>query len=386
MKVPFLDLRSQYESIRDEISVSIQEVLDSCAFAGGPFVEKFEREFASFCECEYAIGVGSGTDALWLALLGLGVGIDDEVITVPNTFFATAEAISLCGAKPVFVDIDEKTYNMNPEMLEAAISNRTKAIIPVHIFGQMADMDPIMEIAGTHNLFVIEDACQAHGAEYKGRAAGSIGDAGCFSFYPGKNLGAYGEAGAVVTNNRELDRKIRMLRDHGQHKKYHHQMVGCNARMDGFQGAILSVKLRYLAAWNDSRRKKAEIYNESLANLDEVITPWEANYSKHVYHIYAIRVKSCDLLIQALAKKDIHCGIHYPVPIHLQEAYKNLGLQEGTFPVAEMYASEFVSLPMFPELTTLQIKRVVDQIRFFASMNSQSDVLQAISPRSGSYV
>ena len=255
-------------------------------------------------------------------------------------------------------------------------------MIPVHLFGQMADMDPIMEIARANGLSVIEDACQSHGAEYKGRAAGSIGDAGCFSFYPGKNLGAYGEAGAVVTNNPELDGKIRMLRDHGQQKKYYHALIGWNARMDGLQGAILSVKLRHVATWNEARRKNAQMYNDLLTDLVEVIVPREANYSKHVYHIYAVRVKSRDSLIQALAGKEIHCGIHYPVPLHLQEAYHNLGLQEGRFPVAERCASEFVSLPMFPELTREQIKYVAKQIRVYTSMNRDSDYLQPQTHRS----
>jgi dTDP-4-amino-4,6-dideoxygalactose transaminase len=376
MKVPFLDLKAQYESIKEEVAVAIQQVLDSCAFAGGPFVERFEKEFASFCQCEYAIGVGNGTDAIWLSLLALGVGLGDEVITVPNTFIATAEAISFCGAKPVFVDVDEKTYNMDPALLEAAITSRTKAIIPVHLFGQIADMDPIMDIARANGLLVIEDACQAHGAEYKGRAAGSIGDAGCFSFYPGKNLGAYGEAGAVVTNNPALDDRIRKLRDHGQKRKYDHELIGWNARMDGFQGAILSAKLKYLAAWNNDRRRKAEIYNELLADIDELIVPWEASYSKHVYHIYAIRVKARDSLLNALAEEDIHCAIHYPVPVHLQEAYNKLGLREDSFPVAEMCANEFVSLPMFPELTREQIEYVAEQIKVYVSISRDSDYLQ----------
>jgi dTDP-4-amino-4,6-dideoxygalactose transaminase len=359
MNVPFLDLKAQYESIKDEVGVAIQQVLDSCAFAGGPFVEQFEKEFASFCQCEYAIGVGNGTDAIWLSLLALGVGPGDEVITVPNTFIATAEAISFCGANPVFVDVDEKTYNMDPASLEAAITPRTKAIIPVHLFGQVADMDPIMEIASAHGLFVIEDACQAQGAEYKSRAAGSMGDAGCFSFYPGKNLGAYGEAGAVVTSNPELATKIRMLRDHGQQKKYHHAMIGWNARMDGIQGAVLSVKLKHLLEWNEARSRNAQIYNELIAEVDGVITPSQADYSKHVYHIYAIRVRNRDTLINTLAEKNIFCGIHYPVPVHLQEAYQSLRLRKGSFPVAEYCAEELVSLPMFPELTREQIEYVV---------------------------
>ena len=362
MKVPFLDLKAQYESIKNEVAVAIQQVLDKTAFAGGPFVAQFEKEFAAFCQTQYAIGVGSGTDALWLALLGLGIGPGDEVITVPDTFIATAEAISYCGAKPVFVDVEEKTYNMNPSLLEAAITPKTKAIIPVHLFGQMADMDPIMEIARKHGLFVIEDACQAHGAEYKGKLAGSNGDAGAFSFYPGKNLGAYGEAGAVVTNNTELDKKIRILRDHGQAKKYYHGMIGWNARMDGLQGAILSVKLKYLPSWNKDRRKNAKMYDNLFGNIQGMVVPREVSHAKHVYHIYAIRVQNRDALIGALAERDIHCGIHYPIPLHLQEAYHSLGLGKGSFPVSEMVQAEFVSLPMFPELTTSQIQFTAENL------------------------
>lgn len=365
MKVPFLDLKLQYESLRDEIGAALQQVLDKTAFAGGPFVDQFEQEFASFCDCEYAIGVNSGTSALWITLMALGIGPGDEVITVPNSFIATAEAISLCGAKPVFVDVDEKTYNMNPSLIESTITPRTKAIIPVHLFGQMADMDPIFQIAKEHKLFVIEDACQAHGALYQGKPAGSLGDVGCFSFYPGKNLGAYGEGGAVVTNNVELNNKIRMLRDHGQEKKYYHAMIGCNARMDGFQGAILNVKLKHLAAWNEARREIAEFYNELLKEENGLILPIEAEFAKHIYHIYAIRTQNRDVLIKFLAERDIYCGIHYPIPIHLQKAYQFMRLPEGSFPIAEKCAKEFVSLPMFPELTKEQIGKVVNGIGEF---------------------
>ena len=364
MKVPYLDLKAQYEPIRGEIAEAIQQVLDKTAFAGGPFVAQFEKEFAAFCGTQFATGVGSGTDALWVAMLGLGIGPGDEVITVPDTFIATAEAISWVGAKPVFVDVDPATYNMDPSKVEAAISTKTRAIIPVHLFGQMADMDPIMEIARKRKLLVIEDASQAHGAEYKGKKAGSIGDAGCFSFYPGKNLGAYGEAGAVITNNEELDKKMRMLRDHGQAKKYYHSLVGWNARMDGIQGAILSVKLRHLPGWTEGRRRNSALYGQLLKGVKGVTIPAEAAYGKHVYHIYAIRVPNRDRLIAALAEKDIHCGIHYPIPVHLLDAYKSLGHRNGAFPIAEKAASEFVSLPMFPELTT-------DQIRFVAEGLSQ---------------
>ncbi|MCD6298593.1 MAG: erythromycin biosynthesis sensory transduction protein eryC1 [Deltaproteobacteria bacterium] len=363
MKIPFLDLKAQYESIQEEISDGVARVLESCAFAGGPFVAQFEKDFASFCGCKLTVGVGSGTEALWLSLLALGLGHGDEVITVPNTFIATAEAITFCGARPVFVDIDEETYTMNPDLLAAAMTPRTRAIIPVHLFGQMADMDPIMEIAGANGVFVIEDACQAHGAEYKGKPAGSIGDAGCFSFYPGKNLGAYGEAGAIVTNRPELAETIRTLRDHGQAAKYFHETVGWNARMDGLQGAILSAKLRHLSDWNEARIKNARIYTELLKDVAGVITPISAPYAKHVFHIYATRVQNQAAMINALAQKKIQCGIHYPIPIHMQKAYAFLGLGEGSFPVSEKCARELVSLPMFPELTDEQIEFVGDQIK-----------------------
>ncbi len=365
MKVPFLDLKVQYAALKNEISVALQQVLDKTAFAGGYFVEKFETEFAAFCTCKYAAGVGSGTDALWLALLALGVEPGDEVITVPNTFIATAEAISFCGAKPVFVDIDENTYNMDAAKLEQAITAKTKAIIPVHLYGQMADMDSIMTIAQKHNVIVIEDASQAHGAEYKGKPAGSIGDAGCFSFYPGKNLGAYGEAGAVVTNNADTAGKIKMIRDHGQSKKYHHAMIGWNARMDGLQGAVLSVKLQHLPAWSRARRENAQVYNELLEGVNGIVIPQEADYAKHVYHIYPILIRQRDRLIEYLAQKEISCGIHYPIPVHLTEAYKALGYKKGDFPVTEKCADQLVSLPMFPELSKEQIIYVNQEIKNF---------------------
>jgi dTDP-4-amino-4,6-dideoxygalactose transaminase len=374
MNVPFLDLKAQYLPIKDEIHAALDSVLDKTAFAGGPFVAQFEKEFAAFCGTEQAVGVGNGTDALWMALLALGVGPGDEVITVPDTFIATCEAISYCGATPVFVDIDEKSYNMDPVKLEQYIEARNsqpatrsklKGIIPVHLFGQMADMDPIMEIAKKYNLFVVEDASQAHGSLYKGRQAGSIGDAGCFSFYPGKNLGAYGEAGAVVTNNSGLADKMRILRDHGSSKKYYHQVVGWNARMDGFQGAVLSVKLKYLPQWNEARRKNAAIYNDLLAGFAGIITPVEMSYAKHVYHVYALRVKNRDSLISTLGEKGIGTNVHYPVPVHLQNAYEFLGLKQGNFPVAEKCASEFISLPMFAELSSEQISYTADAVKAY---------------------
>ena len=368
MKVPFLNLTAQYGPIKDQIAAVLQEVLDSNAFAGGPMVERFEKVFAPFCRTKHAIGVGSGTDALWMALLGLGVGPGDEVITSPNTFIATAEAISCCGATPVFVDTDELTCNIIPENIKTAITAKTKAIIPVHLYGQMADMDPIMEIAGAHNLVVVEDACQAHGAEYNGQRAGSIGDAGCFSFYPGKNLGAYGEAGAVTTNNPELAAEMRMFRDHGQQKKYYHSIIGWNARMDGFQGGVLSVKMQYLDDWTEARRRNGALYNELLAGIagSGITTPFQADYARHVYHVYAIRVAAGrDELLAFLGERGISCGIHYPVPIHLQDAYKSLGCGRGDFPNAEEAAAEVLSLPMFPELTELQIRYVCDNIKKF---------------------
>ncbi|UFS71102.1 DegT/DnrJ/EryC1/StrS family aminotransferase [Geomonas sp. RF6] len=366
MKVPFLNLQAQYNAIAEEVAHSLHEVLASCAFSGGPFVEKFEEEFARFCGCREAIGVGNGTDALWLALAALGVGGGDEVVTVPNSFIATAEAISLCGATPVFVDVDEVSYTMDPALLEGAITPRTKAIIPVHLFGQMADMDPIMEIAARHGIPVVEDACQAHGAQYKGRRAGSIGAAGCFSFYPGKNLGAYGEAGCVTTSDPLLAAKIRMIRDHGQSRKYHHELVGVNARMDGIQGAVLSVKLKYLPAWNEARARHAASYRELLGRVSSLLLPTEMPYARHVYHVYAVRHPGRDPLLEALGVQGISCGVHYPVPIHLQTAYASLGLGEGSFPVAERCAREYLSLPMFPELTPEQIAHVAEALTILA--------------------
>jgi dTDP-4-amino-4,6-dideoxygalactose transaminase len=365
MNVPFLDLKAQYKAIKDEVHAAINDVMENTAFAGGPFVAKFEQEFAKFCDCKHAVGVGNGTDALWLSLIALGIKPGDEVITVPNTFIATAEAISLAGAKPVFVDILEETNNMNPALIEAAITKKTKAIIPVHLFGQPADMDPIMTIAGKHGLYVIEDACQAHGAEYKGKKAGSIGNTGAFSFYPGKNLGAYGEAGAVVTNDDAIVEKMRMFRDHGQAKKYYHGMIGWNARMDGIQGAVLHVKLKYLQGWNDSRRKNAQQYSELLSAVKDVMPPRQAEYAKHIYHIYAIRIKQREKLMAHLTAKGIACGIHYPIPLHLQDAYRFLNLGVGSFPIAEKCAAEYLSLPMYPELTSEQINYVAKEIKEF---------------------
>jgi dTDP-4-amino-4,6-dideoxygalactose transaminase len=358
VKVPFLDLKAHHAPLTEEFDRAIREVIESSAFAGGPFVERFEEEFASFCESSYAIGVGNGTDALWLALLALGIGEGDEVITVPNTFIATAEAITYCKARPVFVDVDPDTFTMNPAELEKSLTKKTKAIIPVHLFGQPADMDPILEFARANGLFVVEDAAQAHGAQYKGQKAGTMGDAGCFSFYPGKNLGAFGEAGAVVTNDPELRKQMQMLRDHGQSRKYYHSTMGWNCRMDGIQAAVLSIKLRHLDEANSLRRKHAFEYNEALAGIDDVLTPFEAEYARHVYHVYAVRVQERDATLRHLQEKGVGCAVHYPVPIHLQEAGRNLGYTKGAFPIAEKLADEFLSLPMFPELTEEQIEYV----------------------------
>jgi dTDP-4-amino-4,6-dideoxygalactose transaminase len=362
MRVPFLDLKAQYESIRTEIDEALRRVIERTAFAGGPFVAEFEDEFASAVGAEHAIGVSSGTSALWLALIASGIGPGDEVITVPNTFIATAEAVSFAGATPVFVDVDEKTYTMDPGLLARAITPRTKAVIPVHLFGQTADMDAITQVARDHGLLVIEDAAQAHGAGYMGRHAGSMGDAAAFSFYPGKNLGAFGEAGAVVTNDAALAERVRMLRDHGQERKYCHCMIGWNARMDGIQGAVLTVKLRHLWRWNDARRARASAYASALEGASGIVVPVEASGRRHVYHVFAVRVAGRDSILEALKARDIHCGIHYPVPVHLQGAYRDLGLEEGSFPVAERCAREFLSLPMFPELTNEQVAFVAEEV------------------------
>jgi dTDP-4-amino-4,6-dideoxygalactose transaminase len=363
IKVPFLDLKSHHRPMMNEINLAIQEVIESSAFAGGQFVTNFEQDFAAYCDAPYAIGVGSGTDALWLSLLACGIGSGDEVITVPSTFMATAEAITHCGARPVFVDVDERTYTMNPEALNDVLTAKTRAIIPVHLFGQPADMDPILEFGRKHRLYVIEDACQAHGATYKGKRVGTFGDTACFSFYPGKNLGAFGEAGAIVTGNAELNERITILRDHGQVRKYFHSLVGWNCRMDGIQAAVLQIKLRQLEEANQRRRDRAAEYDAGFRECGEIIAPTQASYARHVYHIYAIRVGNRDETIKCLADQGIATGIHYPVPVHLQEAYRPLGYAPGAFPIAERCAAEFVSLPMYPELTHSQVEQVVEGVK-----------------------
>jgi dTDP-4-amino-4,6-dideoxygalactose transaminase len=357
IKVSYLDLKAQYRSIKPEIDAAIARVLDSCQFVLGAEVESFERDFAAYCGAAECIALNSGTSALHLALLAAGIGPGDEVITVPFTFVASIAAVIYAGALPVLVDIDPRSFTMDPTLIEAAITPRTKAILPVHLYGQTADMDRIVEIARRHNLLVIEDAAQAHGAKYKGRRVGSIGHIACFSFYPGKNLGAYGEGGAVTTSNPEYTRTIRMLRDWGQDRKYHHLLRGYNYRMEGFQGAVLGVKLRHLDRWTEARRSIAQKYNMLLANC-EVETPTEMPWAYHVYHVYTLRANDRDSLHAALAAEGIQTGIHYPAPVHLQPAYADLGYGPGAFPHSEKAASQVLSLPLFPEMTEAQIDAV----------------------------
>ncbi len=380
MKIPLVDLKSQYEEIKDEIQGAINRVLDSTAFILGEELAKFEEEFAKFCNTKYAVGTSSGTSALHLALLSLGIGEGDEVITTPYTFTATVETIIHSGAKPVFIDINPRDYNIDVQKLGEFIKKRCKvnsktnqptnkqtnqlirAIIPIHLYGQPADLDPILKLAKKYNLKVIEDACQAHGAKYKGKRVGSIGDIGCFSFYPGKNLGAYGDGGMVVTNDGKMTNKIRMLRDHGRREKYEHLMVGYNYRLDALQAAILRVKLKYLDEWNEKRRKNALIYNELLKDFD-VITPYEEEYARHVYHLYVIRIKRRNEIYKFLQGKSIFCGIHYPLPLHLQKVYHRLGYKKGDFPVAEECAKEVISLPIYPELKREEIEYIVETLK-----------------------
>ncbi len=363
MRVPFVDLKKQYESIETKIKQELNWVLQNTSFILGEKVNNFEKDFALFCRREHAIAVNSGTSSLHLALLAKGIGQGDEVITVSNTFIATTEAISYTGAKPVLVDVGQD-YLIDTNKIEQAITEKTKAIIPVHLYGQVCDMDKIIEIAEKHGLTIIEDCCQAHGAEYKGKRV-PITDTGCFSFYPGKNLGAYGEGGILVTNNEEIAKKIQMLRDHGQEKKYYHKYIGYNCRMDGFQGAVLGVKLDYLPNWIEKRRENAHKYTELLRHIGEVITPIENPDSKHVYHLYVIRVKDREKLMDFLKSKEIDTGIHYLIPIHLQEAYSFLRQREGSHIYSEKYSKEILSLPMFPELTEEQIRHVADSIKEF---------------------
>lgn len=360
--VPFVDLKTQYHSIKQEIDAAVAGVLENTSFVLGKEVAAFEKDFADYIGSPHAVAVNSGTSALHLALLAAGIGPGDEVITVPFTFVATVAAIGYSGARPVFVDIDPRTFTMDASRIEAAITDRTKAIMPVHLYGHPADMDPVMEIARRHKLVVIEDAAQAHGAEYKGRRVGSIGDLAGFSFYPGKNLGAYGEGGAVATNNPEYARTINMLRDWGAERKYHHVLKGYNYRMEGFQGAILRVKLRYLDRWTDMRRLHAELYTRLLKGSD-VVAPEAMPYAKHVWHVYGVRSKDRQGLQEALQSQGIQTNIHYPFPVHLLPAYADLGYSEGAFPQAEAAAREELSLPMYPELTREQVEQVCSAVQ-----------------------
>lgn len=347
--IPFLDLKAQYAGIKAEIDAAVLHVLASSQYVLGPEVAAFESEFAAFCDAPLGVAVNSGTSALHLALLAAGIGPGCEVVTTPHTFVATVAAIVYSGAKPVFADIDPVSMTIDPQAVARAISPATRAIIPVHLYGQCADMDPILDMARERGICVIEDACQAHGAQYKGRPAGSMGDMACFSFYPGKNLGAYGEGGMVTTGNPEFARTLRMLRDWGAERKYHHVLKGYNYRMEGIQGAILRVKLRHLPAWTDSRRAVAAVYDRLLAG-SAVSPPVELPGHRHVYHVYAVRSPERDALQAHLTERGVGTGIHYPIPVHLLPAYADLGHGPGSFPVTEKAASEVLSLPMYPEL------------------------------------
>jgi dTDP-4-amino-4,6-dideoxygalactose transaminase len=355
--IPYADLKAQYHSIKPEIDAAISRVLESSEFVLGSEVARFEEEFAAYCRVPYAVGVNSGTSALHLALLAAGVGPGDEVITVPFTFVATTAAIRYTGAKPIFVDIDPRTYNIDVSQIESRISPRTKAILPVHLYGQPVDMDPLLEIARRHNLLVIEDAAQAHGAEYKGRRAGALADLAVFSFYPAKNLGAYGEGGIVTTSNPEYRRTIRMLRDWGAERKYHHVLQGYNYRMEGLQGAILRVKLRHLERWTEARRFHAASYTRLLRE-SSIETHYVMPDVRHVYHVYSILPSDRQSIIDDLRANEIQFAIHYPVPIHLMEAHADLGYRKGDLPVAEAVAERVLALPIFPEMTPAQIETV----------------------------
>lgn len=364
MKIPFVDLQSQYQALKEKIDPAVLAVMQRGDFILGGAVSEFEAVFAEYCEAQYAVGVDSGYSALELILRAYDIGPGDEVITAANTFIATTLAISNTGAKPVLVDCDPVTYNIDPTKIRAAITPHTKAIMPVHLYGQPADMDPIIDLAEEFGLLVFEDAAQAAGARYKGRRIGSLGDAAGFSFYPGKNLGAYGDGGAVVTNNAEIAEKVRLLRNIGQRVKYHHEMKGFNHRLDTMQAAVLKVKLPYLDSWNESRRRAAETYARLLQNTS-VIAPKTADYAEHIFHLYVVRVADRDALMDHLKEMGVATGLHYPVPIHLQQAYSELGYERGDFPVTEAYADEIVSLPMYPELDDEKIAYVVDGIRSF---------------------
>lgn len=370
MQIPFVDLKAQYESIKEEINASISKVFSNSAFIGGPFVSTFEKEFADFCDVKHCIGVGNGTDAIFIALKVLGVDKGDEVITAANSFIATSEAISMTGASIVFVDINPATYNIDACKIEEKINSKTKVIVAVHLYGQPADMDPILDIAKKNNLKVIEDAAQAHGAIYKNRTVGSLGDVACFSFYPGKNLGAYGDAGAIVTDNEEFALKARKYANHGRIDKYNHEFEGINSRLDGIQGAILSVKLKCLTKWNNSRRRNASIYNHYLKNSDLTL-PIELGNIKAVYHLYVVRAaaEKRSELQDFLKKAGINIGIHYPIALPYLSAYTYLNHSIDDYPEAIKSSKEILSLPMFPELTESQVRYIADKITEFNLCN-----------------
>ncbi len=377
MPVPFVDLQAQYRAIKVEVDAAIQRVLDTSAFVLGREVETFERDFADYVGARQCIGVSNGTAALHLALLACGVGAGDEVIVPANTFFATPEAVSNAGATPVFVDCDPVNYNLDAAKLERAVTGRTRAVIPVHLYGQPADLDAVAEIAARHDLTVIEDAAQAHGARYKGRRVGGLARAGCFSFYPGKNLGAYGEGGAVVTDDPEVARRVRLLRDHGSEVKYRHEIVGYNSRLEGIQAAVLGVKLKHLDGWNELRRRHAARYRELLGPLEDagaISLPREAAYAEHVYHLFVVQTSARDSMQRSLAGAGVQTGIHYPVPAHLQPAYAALGHREGDFPEAERQSRRVLSLPMFAELTERQLAYVVQALEDFCAHASAASV------------
>lgn len=359
--IPFANLKREYAEIREEITQAIYRVLESGQFISGEEVEKFEEEFSRYVGVKYGIGVNSGSDALFLALKALGIGNGDEVITVSHTFISTVDAIVRNGAKPVFVDIEPDTYCMDVTKIEEKITDKTRAILPVHLYGHPANMDPIMELAEKYNLYVIEDACQAHGAEYKDKKVGSIGDIGCFSFYPTKNLGAYGDGGIVVTNSKELAEKLRMLRNYGQPRKYYHDFIGVNSRLDEIQAAILRVKLKHLDEWNERRRNIARLYNEFLED-SEMVIPIEKEYAKHVYHLYVVRHKDRDIIQKWLQENGIQTQIHYPIPVHKQKAYLNLGYNTY-LPVTEKICNEILSLPMHPWLNEDEVSNVAEVIK-----------------------
>ena len=368
MKVPFLDLKAQYQHIEPEIQEAVSRVLEGGTIILGKEVTQFEEAFAAWCQVKYAVGVDNGLSALELGLRAMQIGTGDEVILPANTFIACAAAISSTGATPVLVDIDPQTYNINPALIEPAITPRSKAIMPVHLYGQPAAMDEIIDTAQKHNLKIIEDASQAHGAKYKGRCVGSIGDCAAFSLYPGKNLGAYGDAGIFVTNDENLTRQVRILRNYGSEVKYHHIAMALNRRLDTLQAAILQVKLQYIDQWNETRRKNAAYYLAHLQNC-RIILPYTPDYCQHVYHIFVIRIKNRDSFREKLAQHGISTVLHYPIPIHLQPVYRRLHYREGDFPVTEQYAKEIVSIPIYPELTEDQLQFTVEKIREEAILN-----------------